>query len=345
MSGLVTLDDYEVAARERIAHAAWEYIHSGAADEHTLRWNRERFASIALAPRMLNDVRAVDTTVRLLGCDLEHPILLGPVAAHALAHPDGEVATARGAAAARAGMILSSYSTRRVEEVAAEGATPLWFQLYIQEPQATRALVRQVVTRGCTALCVTVDTPRLGTRDRLARAGFEFPELPYRTNAPGDNPCTWDDIAWIRDTVSVPVILKGILHPDDADLAIRAGAAAIIVSNHGARNLDTVPAAIDALPLVAARVAGRVPVLMDGGIRRGTDVVKALALGANAVLIGRPYIYGLAVHGADGVANVVAILRREFEHAMALLGRASIAQLDRACLWETVRTGGLSGET
>ena len=334
MTAPVTLDDYEAAARTRVPAAAWEYIHSGAADEHTLRWNRERFASIRLSPRMLNDVRTVDTRVRLPGCELAHPILLAPVAAHSIAHPEGEVATARGARAAGAGMVLSSYTTRTVEEVAATGVSPLWFQLYIQEQKATRTLVKRVVDGGCTALCVTVDTPRLGARDRLTRSGFGFPELPYRTTAPGDNPCTWDDIAWIRSAVNVPVILKGILHPDDAELAIAAGAHAIIVSNHGGRNLDTVPAAIDALPGVAERVAARIPVLMDGGVRRGTDVVKAIALGARAVLIGRPYVYGLATAGADGVADVIGILRRELEQALALLGRASLADLDRSVLWE-----------
>lgn len=333
MNPLVTLDDYETAARERIAPAAWEYIHSGAGDEHTLRWNRDRFGAIALSPRMLNDVGAVDTSVRLLGCDLVHPILLAPVAAHELAHPEGEVETARGAMAAKAGMVLSSYTSRRIEEVAATGASPLWFQLYIQEQGATRELARHVVDRGCSALCVTVDTPRLGARDRLTRSGFAFPELPYRTSDPGNNPCTWDDIGWIRSTVKVPVVLKGILHPDDGRLAVEAGADAIVVSNHGARNLDTVPAAIEALPGVAEAVAGRIPVLLDGGIRRGTDVVKALALGASAVLIGRPYVYGLAVGGADGVADVVEILRRELEQAMALLGRTTIEAIDRSVLW------------
>jgi 4-hydroxymandelate oxidase len=331
---LATLDDYERAAQARIPSAAWEYIHSGAADEHTLRRNRERFAAITLSPRMLNDVRTVDTRVRLLGCDLPHPILLAPVAAHSLAHPEGEVATARGARMSGAGMVLSSYTTRPIEEVVAAGATPLWFQLYIQEQRATRDLVARVIGLGCSALCVTVDTPRLGARDRLARSGFEFPPLPYRTSAPGDNPCTWDDIAWIRAAASVPLVLKGILHPDDADRAVAEGADALIVSNHGGRNLDTVPASIDALPRVAERVRGRIPVLVDGGIRRGTDVLKALALGATAVLIGRPYVYGLAVAGDAGVAAVVEILRHELDQAMALAGRTTLASLDRSVLWE-----------
>jgi len=331
---LLTLDDYERAARERIAPAAWEYIHSGAADEHTLRWNREAFARIMLSPRVLNDVSRLDTSVSVLGCDLAHPIMLAPIAAHVLAHPEGEVATARGARAAGAGMILSSYTSRRIEDVVAAGPSPLWFQLYMQERAATRELVSRAADAGCTALCVTVDTPTSGARDRQARSAFEFPaDLPYKTVEPGNNPCTWDDIAWIRASVKIPVVLKGILHPEDAELAIQAGAHAIVVSNHGARNLDTVPAGIDALRRVAERARGRIPILMDGGIRRGTDVLKAMALGASAVLIGRPYVYGLAVSGADGVTAVVNILRRELELAMALTGRARLSNVDGSVLW------------
>lgn len=334
MTALLTLDDYEAAAQSAFAPPAWAYVASGGADEHTLRRNRAAYAEIQLAPRVLNDVSRLDTRVRLLGQELAHPILLAPVAAQSLAHPEGEVEMARGALAARAGIVLSSYTSRRVEDVAAVGAVPLWFQLYIQEHDATRALVSHVVSRGCTALCVTVDTPHTGPRDRQARAGFEFPQaLPYRTVEPGNNPCTWEDIAWIRAAVDVPIMLKGILRPDDAELAVQHGAAAIVVSNHGGRNLDTVPATIEALPRVADRVAGRIPVLVDGGIRRGTDVLKAMALGATAVMIGRPYVYGLAIAGAAGVAATVDILRREFEQAMALCGVSSAAAITRDLIW------------
>jgi 4-hydroxymandelate oxidase len=204
----------------------------------------------------------------------------------------------------------------------------------MQERSFTGELIARVCAAGFTALCVTVDTPTLGARDRVARARFEYPpDLPYRTVKPGDNPCTWDDISWIRAASSVPVILKGILHPDDAERAIDAGVAGIIVSNHGGRNLDTAPATIDALPRVAERVAGRVPVLLDGGIRRGTDVLKALALGAQAVLIGRPCMYGLAVGGAEGVTSVIQILVRELEMALALTGRTNIASVDHSVIW------------
>jgi 4-hydroxymandelate oxidase len=331
---LVSLDDYEEAARAKIPAAAWEYIHSGAADEHTLRWNRAAFAGIRLSPRVLNDVSTLDTSVTLLGARLPHPILLAPVASNGIAHAEGEVAAARGAKSAGAGMILSSYTSRRVEDVAATGVSPLWFQLYMQGKDATLEVIEAAIPRGCKAVCVTVDTPNAGPRDRQTRAGFEHPaDLPYRIVEPGDNPCTWDDIRWIREAAKVPVILKGIMHGDDALRAVDVGAAAIVVSNHGGRNLDTAPASIEALPRVVERVRGRLPVLFDGGIRRGTDVLKAIALGATAVLIGRPYVYGLAVGGAEGVASVIGILRRELELAMALTGRPSLSAVDRSLIW------------
>ena len=233
----------------------------------------------------------------------------------------------------RTSIHASRYTSTRVEQVAAIAPRPLWFQLYMQERTVTRDVLHEVVAAGCTGICLTVDTPTLGARDRMARSGFSYPELPYRTVHPGDNACTWDDVTWTRNAVDVPVLLKGILHPDDAELAIEAGAAGIVVSNHGGRNLDTTPPTIEVLPRVIDRVAGRVPVLVDGGIRRGTDVLKALAFGASAVLIGRPYMYGLAVDGSAGVAAVIEILRRELEQAMALTGRASISEIDRSVIW------------
>lgn len=334
MTSLVTLDDYERAARAAFAPAAWEYVHSGAGDEHTLRRNRDAFAEVRLNPRVLNDVSRVDTSVRVLGQVLPHPIMLAPVAAQILAHPDAEVGAARGARAAGAGMVLSSYTSRTLEDVVAAGPNPLWFQLYMQERGATRDLVQRAASAGCTAICITVDTPTLGPRDRQARAGFTFPSnLPYQTVHPGDNPCTWADVEWIRKAVSVPVILKGILNPDDAHRARENGAAAIVVSNHGGRNLDTAAASIEALPRVADKVGGQMPVLFDGGIRRGTDVLKALAFGATAVMIGRPYVYGLAVAGAAGVTAVIEILKKELEQTMALCGVANVGAISRELLW------------
>lgn len=334
MGRLVTLDDYEQEARLSIQPAAWEYIHGGAGDEHTLAWNREAFARIRLDQRVLRDVSVVDTRVTLLGEEMAHPIMLAPVAAHSLAHPDGEVATADAARETNSGMVLSSYTSRPIEDVLRVGARPVWFQLYMQERDATRSLAERVAAAGFQALCLTVDTPTAGARDRQARAGFEFPDLPYRTVSPGENPCVWDDVAWVRTTTPIPLVLKGILNPEDAELAIQAGASAIVVSNHGGRNLDTLPAAVEALPRVADQVAGRIPILVDGGIRRGTDVLKCLALGASAVLIGRPYLYGLAVGGAAGAAAVIEILRRELTQAMALTGCATVGAIGRKAIWE-----------
>jgi len=330
---LLTLDDYERAAQSKFDPAAWAYLAGGGADEITLRRNREAFNRILLAPRVLNDVSTVDTSVTVLGSQLPHPILLAPVAAHSLAHKDGEVEMARGARECGAGVVLSSYSSRRIEDVAEVGAKPLWFQLYMQEREPTETLVKLAVEKGCTALVITVDTPTTGPRDRQTRAGFDFPPLPYRTKEPGDNPATWKDVDWVRKAVNVPVILKGIMHPDDAEIAVIKGAAGIVVSNHGGRNLDTVPSTIEALPRIVDRVAGVVPVIVDGGIRRGTDVLKCLALGANAVMIGRPYVHGLAVSGAKGVCDVVTILRRELEQSMALCGVRAIAGVTRDLIW------------
>ena len=333
MNKYVTLDDYRDAAKALLPAPAWEYIDAGAADEITLRANRQAFNNIFLRPRMLNDVSKLDTRVELLGAELPHPIMLAPVASNGIVHAEGEVAAARGAVAQGAGMVLSSYTSKRVEDVVKTGVTPLWFQLYYQERKATRALVDKVVDAGVSAICVSVDTPTPGARDRQERSGFVHPaDLPYMTVTPGNNPCTWDDIASLHAAVKVPIVLKGILHPDDAELAIQAGASAIVVSNHGGRNLDTAIPTIDALAAIGSQVKKRIPVLLDGGVRRGTDVFKALAFGADAVLIGRPYVHGLAVNGADGVAAVIAILRRELEMAMALMGRASLAALDRAAI-------------
>ena len=331
MPPCICLADYEHAARACIDAVTWEYIESGAADELTLRANVDAWQRLRIVPRHLRNVPAIDTRCTLLGHELTHPVLLAPIACHGLVHPDAELATARGARAAGAGMVLSSYATLPVEDVARDAPPLFWFQLYVQDRYATTAVIRRAASAGCSAIVITIDTPVSGARDRQARAGFEFPtDLPHITGvAAAQHPLTWDDLGWIREAASLPLVLKGVLHPDDAELAIAAGADAIIVSNHGGRNLDTTPATIDALPRIVDRVAGRIPVLVDGGIRRGTDVLKALAHGADAVLIGRPYIHGLAVDGAQGVQAVIDILRRELELAMMLCGSAAIADVDR----------------
>jgi 4-hydroxymandelate oxidase len=334
---LLSLFDFEAEAQKHISHGAWERISGAAADELTLRWNHEAYEHIRLKPRALVDVSKLDTHVTLFGQDLPFPILLAPTGGQKFVHPEGELAAARGAAAAKAIYVISSSASMRVEDIAKTATGPVWFQLYVQRDRGfTRDLVQRAEDSGCRALCVTVDSPTFGARNREDRAKGELPEreLP---NLKGkdylDPTLTWKDIDWLRSFARRPVLLKGILNPDDAATAVQAGVAGIIVSNHGARNLDTVPATIDALPLVVERVAGRMPVLVDGGIRRGTDVLKAFALGAAAVQIGRPYLWGLGLAGADGVARVVEILRREFELAMMLAGRPSLAKIDRTVLW------------
>jgi 4-hydroxymandelate oxidase len=353
----VCLTDFEPLAKAKMSHMAWEYVNSAAADEITVKWNREAFARIRLKPRVLIDVSKLDTRVTLFGQEMPFPILLAPTSSHRITHPEGEIATAHGASAARATMVLSTLSTTSVEDVAAALKTPLWFQLYVQQDRGfTRELVQRAPAAGCRALCLTVDTPVTGARNREERAHFALPpgvDFPHlrglkaATSAPAQDTTgvasifssllspdlTWKDVAWLQSFAKVPLLLKGVLNPDDADRAAKEGVAGIIVSNHGGRNFDTVPATIDALPLVAEKVAGRIPILMDGGVRRGTDVLKALALGASAVQIGRPYVYGLGAAGAEGVARVLHILQSEFMMAMALAGRPRIVDIDRTVFW------------
>jgi len=353
---LACLADFEKAARRTMPAMTYEYVSGGAGDEHTLAWNEHAWNELRLRSRILVDVSRLDTTVRLLGRELPHPILLAPTAYQKLVHPDGELATVRGAGAAGAATIVSSFSNVSIEELARAAAAPLWFQLYVQPDRGfTRALVERAEAAGCAALCVTVDTPVLGARNRETRIAFALPDGVTRANLEGlsgtaasathrppegaiysavlEPRLTWKDIDWLRGFARVPVLLKGVMDPEDAKRAADAGIAALMVSNHGARNLDTVPATVTALPRVAEAVAGRVPILVDGGLRRGTDVLKALALGATAVAIGRPYLYGLAVDGAAGVGRVVQLLRTELEMAMALTGRTSLAAIDRTVLW------------
>ncbi len=333
-----SLPDFESLAKNHISHGAWARIQGGAADELTVRWNHEAYEHIRLRPRVLVDVSRLDTRVKLLGQELAFPILLSPTGAQGFVYQDGDLASARGAGAAGAILIISSSASLRVEDVVKAATGTVWFQLYVQKDREfTRDLVQRAEAAGCRALCVTVDSPTQGARNREYAAQRELPPRPL-PNLKGrdylDPTLTWKDIGWLRSFAKTPVLLKGILNPADADIGVKEGAAGILVSNHGGRNLDTLPATIDALPSVAEKVAGRVPVIVDGGIRRGTDVLKALARGATAVGIGRPYLYGLGVGGAEGVTRVVQILRREFEMAMMLTGRPSIASIDRSVLWD-----------
>ena len=351
----IRLFDFEELARQRLPQMVYDYIAGGAGDEITLRHNRECFEAIRLKPRVLVDVSRLDTSLELFGQRLAFPILLAPTAYHKLVHPEGELATACGAAAAGATLVVSSFATTSLEDIARSATGALWFQLYIPADRSlTRDLIQRAEAAGCKALVVTVDTPVLGQREREMRGNFHLPPGMERVNLKGlgqretelghfelggiytpllDASLTWKAIDWICSLAKTPVVLKGILSAEDAKLAAEHGAAGVIVSNHGARNLDTTPAAIEALPRVAEAIEGRIPVLMDGGIRRGTDVVKALGLGARAVLIGRPYLWGLAVDGASGVERVLKILFTELKAAMALCGRPTLASIDRSVLW------------
>ncbi len=352
---LFDVPDFERAAHAAATPMAWDYISGAAADELTLRWNLEAYQRLRIKPRVLTDVSKLDTRVQLLGREFPHPILVAPTAYHKLFHPDGELATVRGAGLADATMVASSSSTYSIEDIAKAASKPLWFQLYVQpNREFTAGMIRRAEAAGCEALVLTVDTPLLGPRYRELRSHFALPPGVERANLKGlpgavgahrpsesnifsailDPTLSWKDIDWIRSVTKLPVFLKGILNPDDADRAAGLAVAGIIVSNHGGRNLDTSPATIDVLPDIVAKVRGRVPVLVDGGIRRGTDVLKALALGAHAVLVGRPAVYGLTAQGADGVARVLNILRRELEMAMALSGRPTIASLDASAIWK-----------
>lgn len=358
---LSCLTDFEPVAKTRVSHMAWEFFNGSVADEITMRWNIEAYQKIKLKPRVLVDVSKLDTRVTLFGHENAYPILLAPTAYHKLAHPEGEVATARGAGAAKATLVVSTMATTSIEDISKAATQPLWFQLYVQRDRGfTKELVQRAEAAGVQALCLTVDTPITGQRNREMRAQFELPTSMERPNLRGlelngvavatnptghlatngsiytvmtDPSMSWKDIDWLLSFAKAPLITKGVLNPDDADRAVKAGVKGIMVSNHGARNLDTAPATIEALPYVTDRVAGRVPVIVDGGIRRGTDVLKAIANGANAVMIGRPYLYGLSVAGDAGVARVMNILQREFEMAMALTGRPTIASIDRSVLW------------
>jgi 4-hydroxymandelate oxidase len=349
LSELLSLHDVEEQARQRMSHASYEYVASGAGDEITLRWNSERYRELRLRPNVLRDVSQLDASLDLFGQKHAMPVLLAPTANQKLAHPEGELATARGASLAGVAMVLSNGANTDIHDVARVTGQPLWFQLYVQrDRELTRDIVQHAESAGSRALCITVDSPIEAARNREKKAAVVLPPGTTHPNYLGrpreprfvagldemrPQPLDWDLMAWLCSISRTPVLLKGILTPEDAEQAIKIGAAGVIVSNHGGRSLDTLPATIDALPPVVDQVAGRVPVLVDGGIRRGTDVLKALAHGATATLIGRPYVYGLGIGGAEGVAHVAKILRMEFLAAMAISGRRTLSEIDRTVLW------------
>ena len=352
LAALLTIDDWEAAAAMRLSQSAYDYYRSGADGEITLDRNRDAYARWEIWYRVLRDVSHVDTRTTILGVDVSTPILVAPTAYHKLACPDGECASARAAAAAGTIFTLSTLATTRLEDVALASAGPKWFQLYVHKDRGlTRSLVERARAAGYRALVLTVDTPILGRRLRDVRNRFALPDgltmenLVDFANVAGvqgsalasyvasfhDASLGFENLAWLAELAgpTMPLVVKGIVRPDDAVRALAHGAAAILVSNHGARQLDSAPATLDALVQVVEAVAGRAPVLVDGGIRWGTDVFKALALGAAAVLVGRPLLWGLAVDGEDGARAVLDQLARELSNAMALAGSASLADIDR----------------
>lgn len=349
-----------LSAYERLAHAqsdplTWDYYQGGSEDEVTLRANCAAFQQIRLRPRVLVDVSACDLRTTVLGAPVSMPILIAPMGCQALAHPEGERATARAAGEAGTLMVASTMSNVSLSETAQAATGPLWFQLYVyRDRRIAERLVRQAEQAGYRALVVTVDTPRMGRRERDIGNGFGLPPhlrfanfedapraqarpqqpgtsaLAAHTQATFDPALTWEALAWLRSITTLPIVLKGILTAEDAALAVAHGVDGVIVSNHGGRQLDGVSATIEVLPEVVAAVAGACEVYLDGGIRRGTDALKALALGARAVLVGRPVLWGLTVGGAAGVQQILALLTVELETAMALAGRPTIASIDRS---------------
>ncbi|KAH0943704.1 LOW QUALITY PROTEIN: hypothetical protein HID58_003341 [Brassica napus] len=360
---ITNVTEYEAIAKEKLPKMVYDYYASGAEDQWTLQENRNAFARILFRPRILIDVSKIDMTTTVLGFKISMPIMVAPTAMQKMAHPEGEYATARAASAAGTIMTLSSWATSSVEEVASTGPGIRFFQLYVyKNRKVVEQLVRRAEKAGFKAIALTVDTPRLGRRETDIKNRFTLPPNLTLKNFEGldlgkmdeandsglasyvagqiDRTLSWKDVQWLQTITSMPILVKGVLTGEDARIAIQAGAAGIIVSNHGARQLDYVPATISALEEVVKATQGRVPVFLDGGVRRGTDVFKALALGASGIFIGRPVVFSLAAEGEAGVRKVLQMLRDEFELTMALSGCRSLSEITRNHIiteWETPR--------
>ncbi len=350
---LQTLLDYEMEAQHFLPEATWHYLQGGAMSETSISDNRLSFEKIKLVPRLLNDLTHGSTECQILGQSFPHPIFLAPIGHQQLFHPQGELATGLAAEVLQSNMVLSTFTNTDLHDFKKENPYK-WFQLYWQgEREKSLTLLKQAEAHNYKAIVITVDSPHKGIRDRENQVFFQLPEGMQHPHTPahiplpelkqGEHPVfnglmkiapTWKDIEWIISQTDLPIILKGILHPKDAEIAVKIGVQGLIISNHGGRVLDTSIAPMKALEKIRQVVPSDFPLLLDGGIRRGTDVFKAIAMGANAVLIGRPYIHGLAVAGALGVAHVIRILKEEFEITMALMGTASIKEINSEYIFQ-----------
>jgi isopentenyl diphosphate isomerase/L-lactate dehydrogenase-like FMN-dependent dehydrogenase len=351
LSEVITTSDFEVTASRRLEKGVFDIVAGGAGDEQTLRANPRAFDSVLLEPRYFRDVSNIDTRTSVLGREVSLPVILGPTGLHKLVHPDGELATARAASAAGTIYTASTFATYSLEEIAEAASGPKWFQLYMFQDQGiNRDLIQRAANAGYEALVLTIDVPRVGARHRDTRNKYVLPaDLSYsnliETAVGGigssdegfamgrDRYLTTttrspvpDDLDWLRDVSGLPLIVKGVLHPADAEIAIQHGASAIVVSNHGGRQQDSTPTSLEALPRIVETAAERAEVLLDGGVRRGSDIVKAVSIGARAVLIGRPYLYALTF-GEPGIRRLTDILKYELENCMAQCGIVNVSEM------------------
>lgn len=338
----INLFEFEAAAKERLPKEEYDYIAGGATDELSVERNRRAFESWALRPRVLRDVSRLDPSTTVLGTKIDLPVLIAPCGGHKKAHPDGELATYRAAASRGTVLTVSANSSSSFEELAQAARGALWVQLYpFRDKKMTKEWLKRAKAAGYKAVCVTLDSQWPPKRERNIRnnykriRGVNYPQAAAAAPRPagrageGSDPAaTWDDLQWIKSATDLPVIAKGIMTGEDVEACVAAGVDGVIVSNHGGRHLDNTLATIEVLPEAIAAAKGRIEILLDGGIRRGADVVKAIALGAKAVFIGRPLFWGLAVDGERGVARVLDILREEIEITMAKCGRPNIAGID-----------------
>ena len=346
----VNLYEYEALAKELMSGAEWDFVEGGATDEITIRRTRQAFDSIMLRPRMLVDMDERDSSTTVLGEPIAFPVMLCPAGHHIRAHPDAEIATVKAASAMGVGMILSAGSSVVMEKVASEATRKIWFQQYFYRDRAvTEHMAHRADDSGYSALCITLDASIRSKRERNLRNNYSPPPSPNYdglTAEPGFAPssddvplnfsgmvspkATWDEFDWLASKTDLPLVAKGVMTGEDARLAVEHGVRAIIVSNHGGRSLDSTFATIEVLPEVVDAVAGRAEVYLDGGIRRGTDIVKAIALGARAVLMGRPIFWGLAVNGEEGLKHLLGILSDEFGSTMGLCGKRNVTSIDRS---------------